>query len=448
MPFARKFALLAALLGVVVYRSGRIARNTIFVQSPLPDGYFAGGDFSTHCETLKEDIDPSTPKALKYCEDITFWDLHDSEDNGGGLVERRVLLSCDANRKQWNTVMGPLSNPEPRGSLFWYAPGKDHGDGRATKPQKITLQGYPPNHDFHPLGAEVYPSYGGNSSYLYVINHARQRTFIEQFIVSPQHPDVAQYLRTISSPWFVAPNSLALTSPDSFYLTNDHLFTRRLPIVGHFLPLLESVFALPLPWVSHVTLNPLPASSSPSALESNDAIQSHEFSATFIPFANGIAISHDGAKVAIVSTTLNRVLIYTRDPQTNKLVSLDAAVEAPFSTDNVVFDDNDNIIIAGHPHFPTLTELAANNTPVAPSWVLEISPRKQRVEKDFEDEDRNAPVSVHTKVPYSPEYEVKTLLQSNGVGFSSSTTGLRDTKSGILYVSGLYAEDGVIVCRP
>lgn len=62
--------------------------------------------------------------------------------------------------------------------------------------------------------------------------------------------------------------------------------------------------------------------------------------------------------------------------------------------------------------------------------------------------DVDAPVSVAEKVKASASHEVETVFQSNGEVMSSSSTGLRDGRTGALYVSGLYDEAGVIVCMP
>ncbi|KAF8704506.1 hypothetical protein AX14_013927 [Amanita brunnescens Koide BX004] len=60
----------------------------------------------------------------------------------------------------------------------------------------------------------------------------------------------------MASPYFLSSNSLALTSPNAFFVTNDHLFTRRIPNLGDFLTFAESIFSLPFGYVLHVTLSP------------------------------------------------------------------------------------------------------------------------------------------------------------------------------------------------
>ncbi len=346
--------------------------------------------------------------------------------------------------------MGPLLNPEPLGSLWLYSPTPKvvqevstsfFGSKKAavTLPaqlQRVNLVDYPEGHDFHPLGVKIYPSFGGNSSNVYVVNHARQRTFIEQFVLSPATPTVITHVRTLSSPYFVSPNALALTSPDSFYVTNDHLLTRRLPLLGHILPLVESIFALPLSWTAHVVLDPNPTSTTP--------IESHKIVAPFVPFSNGISISSTGERVAIASTSLSAIRFYARNTSTNAL-TFEESVLVPFCPDNIDYDDGDSLIVTGHPNFLTLVKLVRDRVPYAPSWVMSLSPRTNKVSTMF---DMEAPVSASGKIPSSNSTELSTLFQSTGALLSSSSTGLRDSRSGNLYVTGLYGEPGLLVCTP
>jgi hypothetical protein len=395
----------------------------------LPDGYYSNGEWSTHCKVVKHD------ETFKYCEDAVFWD---HLDRSGKLKDRQVLISCDPGRKQWNTVMGPLLDPKPHGGLWVYSPGK----GKESKPKRLSLKGYPEGHDFHPLGMDIFPSHNGNASNLFVVNHARQRTFIEQFSLAPHKPTEAVWIRTLDSTYFVSSNSIALTSPTSFYVTNDHLMTRRLPKpFGNVLPVMETLLTLPLTWVSHITLN--------ENAKTKSMIVEHAFAAFGIPFSNGIAMSPNGKHVAVSSSSLSKVYFYTRDPKNNAL-SFTHTVPLPFASDNLMFDDEGILIASGHPHFISLIAVAANKTDVvAPSWVASISPREQLGDKAAlsQEYDTRAPVSASTKVRAVPSHEVETLFQSNGRFFSTSTTGLRDSRTGALYVPGLY-EEGLLVCTP
>ncbi|KAG1866099.1 hypothetical protein F4604DRAFT_1928403 [Suillus subluteus] len=192
---------------------------------------------------------------------MTFWDHLDVD---GTVAARFVIAGCDPNRKAWNTVMGPLRNPEPRAYL-WLVETVDNSL------QRIELDGYPEGHNFHPLGIEVTPSQDGAPSILYVVNHAREETTIEHFTISPDTPTQALWQRTISSPY------------------NDHLMTRRLPFpLAPTLPLIESIAGLPL-------------------------------TALGVAFANGVAISPDGTTLALASTSIGQVYFYDRNTTTNAL---------------------------------------------------------------------------------------------------------------------------------
>lgn len=373
-------------------------------------------------------VDPE----FTYCEDLSPWDLYTSDAEDKSISERRVLISCDAGRKEWNTVMGPLKNPNPRGSLWSYSP----VSGKTTR---LVLQDFPEDHTFHPLGLEACPSYAGNSSYLYVVNHAKEKTVIEQFLISPSFA-VAKHIRTLSHPLFISPNAIALTGPNSFYVTNDHVFTRRLPYyIGSVLPIVETVFGLPLSFTAHVTLDANEA-------ESDNPILEHTIVAPFVAFSNGISISPSGLEVAIASTSIAQVHFYSRNITSNAL-TYTSSVHLPFSADNVNYDENGNLVVSGHPHFPTLIKLAANKTDVAPSWVISISPLEGETKPEPE-YDLKATLSASAMVPPPARHTLETLFQSNGSKFSTGCTGLNDPISGNLYVSGLYAEEGVIVCHP
>ncbi|KAF9475394.1 arylesterase [Pholiota conissans] len=455
-----QFTRLILVLGLIWYRSGALFKNCILYKSSFPTGYIANGDYAKDCNTVR-DPEHERHESLNSCEDSTFWELRDAE---GRVLERPVIVTCDPGRKAWNTVMGPLRNPEPRGGLWLYVHGAPTTTGRrvATKPRvlapdvapnkahRIVLKDYPEGHDFHPLGVEVWPSYAGNSSNLYVINHARKRTTIEQFVLSPERPLEAEYVRTISTPYFVSPNALALTTPDAFYVSNDHLITRRWPIIGYVLPVIESVFALPLGFVSHVTLTP-PGSSGSS-------ISKHNFAKLFVPFPNGISLNALGNRLAVSSSSLAQVLIYKRDPATDALPQLINAVQLPFTPDNIHYTESrispvEEIIVAGHPNFIDLSKVAANKTgAAAASWVVAIVPKKEngKPETAF---DLEAPVSANSKLPTDgARWTLQTLFQSSGVesegGFGASTTGLRDPETGNFFVPGLYAEGGLMVCKP
>ncbi|KAG6330029.1 hypothetical protein ID866_9060 [Astraeus odoratus] len=288
---------------------------------------------------------------------------------------------------------------------------------------------------------EVYPSKAGTPSNFFVVNHARANTTIEQFVLDPSQPTTAVHVRTLISPYFVSPNSVALTSPTSFYVSNDHLMTRRLPSpFGKILPVIESVGALPFSWLAHVTLNP-------------DGTLEHKFVAFGVPFANGVAVSHDGSQVALSSTSQSEVFFYDRDQSTNDL-KYTRSVPVPFLPDNIMYDDDGALVVTGHPHFPSLIEVAANKTgAISPSWAVSLRPISEttyiKSTRDFAKRpyDQRAPLSASSIAPAALTHEVETLFQSDGTVFGTSTTTLVDVRTGTLYMSGLY-EEGMLICSP
>ncbi|EIW83883.1 calcium-dependent phosphotriesterase [Coniophora puteana RWD-64-598 SS2] len=443
----RHLSALTLALALLWYRSGRVLRANVLDIPPLPQGYFQGGDWQTHCSLVTDE----TQDELRYCEDITFWDYVDAN---GTQTDRHVLLGCDPNRKAWNTVMGPLRDPAPRGHLFLYPAWT--GKPATSKPQKLKLVGYPPHHDFHPLGLEAAPSRGdGQPSNLFVVNHARDASTIEHFLLDPSRPDEARYVRTLRSRWLVAPNAIALTGPSSFYVSNDHLLTRRLPgPLGRVLPLLETVLGLPLGWVAHFTID-----------ETTGSVLEHALSAPGIPFANGISLSPDGRTLAVASTSTAQLLFYTRDPSTNSLTHAHT-VALPFLPDNIRYDDTGALLATGHPHFPSLAAVASSPSPsssppsddaTSPSWTVSLThlPAMNLANPAAYAKriyDSRAPLSASALVPAAPmAHDVETVFQSdgtstNGIGMSSSSTALRDPMTHSVYVVGLYGE-GMLICR-
>ena len=184
--------------------------NNVLFTPPLPSSYYAYGNATDQCGSplpyvelpQAGDVQSAHIDDFKYCEDAVFWDIY--PHTGQPHSTHRAIISCDAGRKAWNTVMGPLLDPQPKGSL-WIL---DVVKGAA--PVRLDLAGFPQDHDFHPLGLDIYPSHDGESSVPFVVNHARGRTCVEQFSVSPTGEAVATYVRTLDSPHF---NSVSPSGP-------------------------------------------------------------------------------------------------------------------------------------------------------------------------------------------------------------------------------------------
>ncbi|KAF8317477.1 hypothetical protein DL93DRAFT_573901 [Clavulina sp. PMI_390] len=404
------------------------------VAPPLPASYFSGHETNGTCQVVRSGLalDGKDSGLMKFCEDSATWQ---------GKSSTRLVVSCDANRLNWNTVMGPLRDPTPKGTLWIY----DFKDGQKHPPQPLLLEGFPEEASFHPLGIDILGATSEEGAHLFVVNHAKSFSTVEQFklIETTSGSPRAVYLRTWAHPSSIhAPNAIVALSPTAFYVTNDHYFTRRLPSPwGKFVPLIETLFAIPLGWVDLVELVADDDVTAVSARQSPQ-IRSRRI-VSGIPFANGMSMSHDGREVAVVSTTQTAVRFYDRDAISNALTFRDEVL-LPFNGDNIAYDESPggshSVIVAGHPHFPTLVKLAAGKTTVSPSWVVEITPKGDAT---YADDDGKAPYPVYRRVGKAKNYSSRTLYQSSGEDFPSSTHGLRYGEH--IFITGLYGE-GLLHC--
>ncbi|KZS92653.1 calcium-dependent phosphotriesterase [Sistotremastrum niveocremeum HHB9708] len=407
-----KSSIYALLLAGLAWRLARPGSN-ILTLPPLPENYSSFGS----CAIVKENADAPVP--LKYCEDAVFW----QPDSGSN---KQLIMSCDPNRKEWNTVMGPLKNPNSRGALWLYTPGSP---GSA---EPIKIKGYPPNADFHPLGIDVLTPSGSDVTYLYAVNHGRDISTIEVFTLSHDKSPIATYQKTLRSLLFRSPNSITLTSANSFYLTHDHFFTRRLPPpMGMVMPMVETMLTLPLAWLQHVRVKP-------------DGKLSISLAAAGLAFANGASLSPDGTELAVASSSYQVLYMYERNPSTNKL-RYKYKIEIPYSPDNVSYDDEGGIVVAGHPHLKSLSNVAYRKASHSPSWVVEIRPHQSNGTIYGALDDSKTPFPMASRMSQPETHIVRTLYQSDGSAFSSTSTGLIDSTTGTMYVTGLY-EHGLLVC--
>ncbi|RDW67595.1 hypothetical protein BP6252_08991 [Coleophoma cylindrospora] len=356
---------------------------------------------------------------LKYCEDALF-------DHEMGVA----ILSCDPGRGEWNTVMGTMYNPNPKGALYLY------NYVTKTDLRQVELVGLPEASDFHPLGINFYRE-PGKETRLFVVNHQRNGSTVDVFTLDYENSKAA-FMTSISDgdQNILAPNAVAPISYTSFYVTNDHYFIPRLnPILNK----IETFGSLPLGWVTLVDITgPTPKFTTAT---SN------------IGFANGIVLTPTGKEV-IVASTISKppsVFIYTRDSATNTL-TFNSSVAVPFRPDNLSFDDgldvNDKtafddegrflrgLVAAGHP--APLKLFAVSRDPVhkkAPSWVVEI--------RRSSESDKAAWSATEVVGSADGEFSLRTLYQSNGSHFSTSSTGAVDFSRGKMLVSGLY-EKGLL----
>lgn len=435
--------------------------------SGLPDHWVrSSSGLETECGTVTHD-----GAALMYCEDI--------EAIPGTTT---VLVSCDANRPRWNTVMGPLTDPTPRGTLY------AHSINGSKEAMPVELAGYPREKDFHPLGMSMFK--GSNGTRLFVVNHARDLSSIEVFeLMLEEGGWVAKWVRDVVH--VVAthtPNSIHALSSTSFVVTNDHLFARRPGPLAHTLALLhhlvlgtydehrsdaltwtllqvakvlthrgvaarlaqiETLLGLPLGWVAFVDLT---------------TVEAHIL-ARGIPFANGVTLTPDN-KLAVAATTYPGIYFYSYSPplSSSSPLHLHSKLHLPFRVDNLALSvtpypsprgdvwGGRTLLATGHPAPLKLMAMSRNVTNRAPSWSVAITPFIGANEW----EDKEAPLPTHRFVlSHNPAWSVRTLFQSNASPTpnrpslaSSASTFYKpydhNPLAGTLLVSGLY--DSLLQC--
>ncbi|KAG8893852.1 hypothetical protein FRC01_013305, partial [Tulasnella sp. 417] len=261
----------------------------------------------------------------------------------------------------------------------------------------------------------------------------------------------ATYVKTISHPGIVSPNGLTIISPNSFYITNDHALTRRIPYVGDIAHVFETFAKLPGGWVDLIEFD----DADDGEIRVTRAID-HK-----IPFANGIAMSPNGQTVAVASSTGNSVSFYHRNATTNNL-KYDSQVDIPFHPDNLAYDvlDGKTLYASGTPFYPDLIKVSKGKKVYSSSWLVAVSPRAPATKDGhYEDArkggkirgnglfiDVNAPIASHVRAPLNPKWAVRTVWQSNGSGYSASATGFVDREGGKAFVVGLYEPRGLLQC--
>ena len=322
---------------------------------------------------------------FKFCEDI---------EHIPGAAKETVLISCDANRAGWNTVMGPLSNPVSRGELFTYEYAtKAHNasnEDRSGKAVPVQLVDFPADETFHPLGLSVLPpSVGAGTRKLFVVNHRMHRSSIELFDLrettsksSEETTWAAHWLRSIVHPLAThTPNSIHALSEVSLVVTNDHLFARRPgPIDSHLVPLLrqlvsgdgdgdnggalrwmvtkvaralsnrrlaavlaqvETLLGLPFGWVAYVEFDAAVKADEAAGVRAKVLVRG-------VPFANGLALSPDRRTLVVAATTYPGVFMYDVLPastfsrskstiDSGSRLRLNTKLHLPFRVDNLAF---------------------------------------------------------------------------------------------------------------
>ncbi|KAH9811993.1 hypothetical protein DFH28DRAFT_1177728 [Melampsora americana] len=389
----------------LVGRRWRMTTTTFFTLLILIIGISFKRNLNTHhqptwknqsdCKILNyssnQDHHESNLNELKFCEDLIHWDL-----------AQLLIISCDGGRKDWNTVMGPLRDSSPRGQLYIYHLDRPLSDTLNNQIKEnlysLDLERFPIESDFHPLGIELH-SIDRFTARLFVVNHRGDRSVIEVFEVRLPKEDQIQvkieWVLTLSDRLLKTPNSIIALSSNSLLISNDHFIDRRqYGLFGSLLHTIETLFRLP---GGNLIL-----------FEFEDhGFQSTQILIKNLTFPNGIILNQDRSILIISTSTPKKLLFYqlqTHLSHSNLSIQFDylTSRQLSFGPDNLSIDEEDRLIISGHPSAPKI-------------FLYVFNPHRFS----------NPPSSIaYLNLRIGLESEVKSLFEDDGEFFMSSSTGL------------------------
>jgi hypothetical protein len=304
--------------------------------------------------------------------------------------------------------------PDPDAELYAYRYGSDDSLVR------IKVVGF--DDELRTIGFE----YHEPSATLFVTNHLRQGgPRIEQFRLDLDTL-TATHLRSLSHPLLNAPNSIAAQSATDFFVTNQHHFT---PAKSRLLWFLETYLAPPIATVVHARILPS------GELDAHVVVRQ--------AYPNGIALTGNGSTLAVAATNKRLVNIYSvENPSGDSEVAHptlrhESAIEnLPFMPDNLAVADDGALLIAGHPHLPSLNAYAS-------SRYLCSRPENLAHAK-AEDTSKCDVRAASWASEWTPQAGVRHIYSDWAYSTSASVVRSRERRFGI--VAGLYAR-GILVWR-
>jgi arylesterase/paraoxonase len=210
---------------------------------------------------------------------------------------------------------------------------------------------------FHPHGIGLWVAPDGRRL-LFVVNHPGSSLFGDNARQGPAHTiEVFERIgdgplvhkRRITSDLLVSPNDIAPVGEDRFYVTNDH---GSGPGLGRTL---EDYLRLGRANVLY--------------------FDGQRFSvvADGLRYANGIAVSSDGARLFVAAVTNFAVAVFDRDASSGALALADE-IELDTGPDNIEIDAAGDLWIGAHPKLLTFASYAGDAKELSPSQVLRIRP--------------------------------------------------------------------------
>lgn len=235
----------------------------------------------------------------------------------------------------------------------------------------------------------------------------------------------ATHMRTIFHPLINAPNAIAASSADEFFVTNQHLFV---PAKNRLLWLLETYLAPPLGRVVHVRI--LPSGEIDAAVSVRQA------------YPNGITfLGEDESRVAVASSNKALVYIYKvlkRGKNTHPPLELENTIRnLPYMPDNVGTSTDGALIIAGHPNLRKLGQFASSRKLChRPKALAKASQATKELCRNLQ------------AASWVSEWSEKDGLSHvySGWEYPTSATAVHDRARGVGIIAGLYAR-GIFVWR-
>jgi arylesterase/paraoxonase len=330
-----------------------------------------------------------------------------------------AILACDPGRETWNTVMGLLSSSQPadpNAELYLYRYNEPNLSEEDALVRLVTLD-FPS--ELRTLGL----GFDEPSSTLFVTNHKRQGTSIEQFRVDFDVA-TATYVRSLAHPLLHAPNAVEVLGPDELLVTNQHYFVAtRYPILSK----LETYLGLPLGTVVHVKI------------AEDGSVDAHVLAR--LPYANGVVLLND-TTLAISATSEAAVRLYTlaanaSSPPSQPTLTYRSSIDIPFWPDNLSVarrtrSGSPALLIAGHPSLLTLIPFAKSRRFCNRPTELMKPENEHMVAKC--DNIARAPSWV---AEWTEDGGLRHVY--SGSDYPSSATAVRDDAATVGIVSGLYA---------
>ncbi|KAI0446509.1 putative paraoxonase [Xylaria telfairii] len=340
--------------------------------------------------------------------------------------EGLAILGCDPGRERWNTVMGIfLPEPVENGGLYVF----DYKDASASDDEalkQLDFVDFKFQSDFHSLGM----AYEESTSTLFVASHRHDFPAVEMFKLDLK-AYTATHLRSIQHPLIRGPNSIVLINDHEFFVTNsNHFLIRDHPILNR----IETNLGFPGGTIVHVDISPV-------IKDPEASVQANVIGR--LPFANGIELLNDTTAV-VASSGMAKVYFYTisrpKDaaglPGVPKF-TIASKLRLPFAPDNLSVSKDGALMIAGHPHIPSLGKFAeTRHICNSPAELAKADALMQETCRTF-----SAPSWA---ARWTEDGGLETLYAD--VEYPTSATAARDSDRRIGIISGLYAK-GILVWR-